>query len=280
MKKIGLLYAVLTLMSATVWPQGNVILIMGDDDILVKETKDYITRVKNDEGVVLDKKFINSLIKLAKKDGYFDKISFWVSASGGLKLQDNFVEKQYDIKGHDLTKADINARPVFVSSIVKNKPGILYDKVNDFLENKDYKSEHPLTIVLVIKQVNEMNKEAILDSKKGKTNAVYFDKGLAVVEPLIVKSGKQFESGKIDTLVNVLFIEMNGKDSKVFLNGKVIGKGELAPGGFNGIILGSLGNLNKKFFLGGYIFESGVLNLIMDENKRIKLNDFLSKHYK
>lgn len=282
MKKIIFLiavFAVLILKSAIVQAQSELLLLMGDDS-LVKETKDYITRVKNDEGAVVDKKFINSLIKLAKKDGYFDKISFWVSASGGLKLNNNFVDKQYDIKGNDITKTDIDARPLFVNSIAKNKPGILYDGKNDFLENKDYYSDHPLTIVLVIKQTNEMNKEAILDSRSGKTNAVYFDEGFAVVEPLIVKSGKQFEAGKIDTLLNILFIEMNGKDSRVFLNGEIIGEGKLASGGFNGIILGSLGKLNKKYFLGGYIFESGVINLIMDENKRIMLKDFLTKQYK
>jgi len=259
--------------------RGNLLLLLSDDS-LVKETKDYLNRVNNDEGKVIDKKFINSLIKIAKKDGYFDKISFWVSASGGLKLNDNFVDKQYDIKGNDLTKTDIDARPVFVNSIAKNKPGILYDGNNDFLENKDYKSDHPLTIVLVIKQVNEMNKEAILDSRNGKTNTVYFKKGNEILEPLVIESGKKFETSTIDTLVNILLVEMNGKDSKVYLNSEDFGSGELSQGGFDGIILGSLGKLNKKYFLGGYIFESGVINLILDENKRQNLNEFLTKQYK
>jgi hypothetical protein len=282
MKKIIFLiavFAVLILKSAIVQAQSELLLLMGDDS-LVKETKDYITRVKNDEGAVVDKKFINSLIKLAKKDGYFDKISFWVSASGGLKLNNNFVDKQYDIKGNDITKTDIDARPLFVNSIAKNKPGILYDGKNDFLENKDYYSDHPLTIVLVIKQTNEMNKEAILDSRNGKSNTVYFKKGNEFLEPLVIESGKKFESSTIDTLVNVLFVEMNSKDSKVYLNGEDFGSGELSKGGFDGIILGSLGKLNKGYFLGGYIFEIGVINLILDENKRIKLNDFLTKQYK
>ncbi len=272
-------FAILMLTSAIVQAQGDLLLLMSDDS-LVKETKDYITRVKNDEGVVVDKKLINLLIKLAKKDGYFDKISFWVSASGGLKLNDNFVDKQYDIKGNDLTKTDIDARPMFVNSVAKNKPGILYDGNNDLLENKDYKSDHPLTIVLVIKQINEMNKEAILDSRSGKSNTVYFKKGSEFLEPLVIESGKKFETSTIDTLVNILFVEMNGKDSKVYLNGENFGNGKLSPGGFDGIILGSLGKLNKGYFLGGYIFESGVINLILDENKRIKLNDFLTKQYK
>lgn len=282
MKKIIFLiavFAVLILKSAIVQAQSELLLLMGDDS-LVKETKDYITRVKNDEGSVVDKKFINSLIKLAKKDGYFDKISFWVSASGGLKLNNNFVDKQYDIKGNDITKTDIDARPLFVNSIAKNKPGILYDGKNDFLENKDYYSDHPLTIVLVIKQTNEMNKEAILDSRNGKSNTVYFKKGNEFLEPLVIESGKKFESSTIDTLVNMLFVEMNGKDSKVYLNAENFGSGELSKGGFDGIILGSLGKINKGYFLGGYIFEIGVINLILDENKRIKLNDFLTKQYK
>ena len=282
MKKIIFLiavFAVLILKSAIVQAQSELLLLM-DDDSLVKETKDYITRVKNDEGAVVDKKFINSLIKLAKKDGYFDKISFWVSASGGLKLNNNFVDKQYDIKGNDITKTDIDARPLFVNSIAKNKPGILYDGKNDFLENKDYYSDHPLTIVLVIKQTNEMNKEAILDSRNGKPNTVYFKKGNEFLEPLVIESGKKFESSTIDTLVNMLFVEMNGKDSKVYLNAENFGSGELSQGGFDGIILGSVGKINKGYFLGGYIFEIGVINLILDENKRIKLNDFLTKQYK
>lgn len=259
--------------------RGNLLLLLSDDS-LVKETQDYLNRVNNDEGMVIDKKFINSLIKLAKKDGYFDKISFWVSASGGLKLNNNFVDKQYDIKGNDITKTDIDARPLFVNSIAKNKPGILYDGKNDFLENKDYYSDHPLTIVLVIKQTNEMNKEAILDSRNGKSNTVYFKKGNEFLEPLVIESGKKFESSTIDTLVNMLFVEMNGKDSKVYLNAENFGSGELSKGGFDGIILGSLGKINKGYFLGGYIFEIGVINLILDENKRIKLNDFLTKQYK
>lgn len=282
MKKIIFLiaiFAVLILKSAIVQAQSELLLLMGDDS-LVKETKDYITRVKNDEGAVVDKKFINSLIKLAKKDGYFDKISFWVSASGGLKLNNNFVDKQYDIKGNDITNTDIDARPLFVNSIAKNKPGILYDGKNDFLENKDYFSDHPLTIVLVIKQTNEMNKEAILDSRNGKSNTVYFKKGNELLEPLVIESGKKFVTSTIDTLVNIIFVEMNGKHSKVYLNGDDFGSGELSQGGFDGIILGSLGKINKGYFLGGYIFEIGVINLILDENKRIKLNDFLTKQYK
>jgi len=259
---------------SSMYAQSNLILF-GDNGLL-KETKIYKSRVEKDGGKILDTKYLNKLIKLFKTDDYFDDVSFWVSANGGIKDENNNIVIQYDIKGNDLSNEKEDARPILKRNIIKNKAGVLYDGSGDFLQNSDYMAKHPLTIVLVIKQVGAMNKEAIIDSRNGKTNAIYFKKGFAVVEPLIVESGKSFEIGKIDTAVNVIMVEMNGKDSKAFLNGELLGKGKLAPGKFNGIILGSLGKLNKKYFLGGYIFESGVINLILDENKRQKLNTFLT----
>ena len=51
-------FAICILSSASVQAQVDLLLLMSDDS-LVKETQDYITRVKNDEGAIVDKKFIN-----------------------------------------------------------------------------------------------------------------------------------------------------------------------------------------------------------------------------
>lgn len=253
-------------------------LLLFDDDY-EKESNSYITRVNSDGGNVGDKGYLNKFIKNTKSNGILESILFWTSSQWGIKVDQDKVTKQYELKGKDLTSQGLNNSPFYKFNDLFEKNGIYYSGEKVYSENSELVAEHPLTIVIVLHQTEGMNKEALLDTKEKKEHSIYFDDGPAVIEPLIIETSGKSTIGKISNIKSLLYLECNGDESKVYYNGSLLFSGKIGKGNLTGIRVGALKNLQKGYFLNGYIFELGIIGGIPNDDQRIKLMEFLKQHY-
>ena len=278
-KSIVSLFAISLVFISSIFTYGqnHKWLLLMDDDI-EKETKEYKNRVSFDNGYIQSLSYLNNFIKKSKNQ-FYDDIKFWISSEWGLKVEQEKVLKQYDLKGNDLTSPKIENSPQLILNELFGMNGIYYSGNKEFSENSTLIAKHPITLILVIQQTEGMSKEALLDSKDKKEHAILFDNEAVDPAPLSVEIGKKTVIGNIQESKSFLYFEFNGDSSKVFYNNNLLFNGKINSGELNGIRVGALKNLNKDFFLKGYIFEIGVIGKILTPEQRISLTNLVRQHY-
>jgi len=83
--------------------------------------------------------------------GDFDKSSADLWSNGTC-----FVSKLYDksSNGMDIFQTGTNNQPLYISSASNNKPGILFDGIDDYLIRDGFIESNPITVFIVIKSNN------------------------------------------------------------------------------------------------------------------------------
>ncbi|HCY76378.1 MAG TPA: hypothetical protein DHV28_10695 [Ignavibacteriales bacterium] len=278
-KSIFLLFWIVLIVSSFIPSYGQDLkrLLLMDDNP-EKETTDYKNRVSTDNGYVQSLYYLDSFIKKTK-DNFYDDIKFWISTEWGLKVEQEKVLKQYDLKGNDLTSPEIENCPSLKLNDLFRLNGIYYSGNKQFCDNDTLAVEHPMTLILVIQQTDGLQKEALLDTKHKKEHSILFDDESVDPVPLSVEIGKKTVIGNIGITKSFLYFEFNGDSSKVFNNGVTMFAGNINSGELNGIRIGTLKNLQKDYYFSGYIFEIGIIGKILAPEQRMILTNLIKEHY-
>ena len=245
---------------------------------LLNETNQYVKRVNIDEGRVANKNLLNSFIELTIKDNWYNEIKFWTSAQWGIKESDGNISKQYELNGKDLTTDGFDKRPKKITD--GELLGVKYDGSNDYTSNSDVTVQNPLSLLIVFKGNETANENILIDSKGNKKHAVSIEKNKDGVNELAVRTaGEVFIKG-IKSGINILYIEFNTKNSRVYLNGELVYSGVIGKSEIDGLLIGRGSIKNSTVYFDGLIYETGIINNVISDEARTNLLSMIKQVYK
>lgn len=266
MKSLFFLFCLL-FASTNAFPQNNLLLLFGDDDLL-PEVNQYYQRVKEDNGEIVIPSNFHKQLKQIKSNNYLDSLVFWVSSYGGLKNTNDSIEILYELRGNDLI-GTVGNYPIQFPDNNTNE-NMIYFPGNSFLTNSIFSIQQPFTLVLTIRQNEPDEEEFIFHSLSNNDYSISTNKK----NELTVEAGKKLKAGEFDHNVNTIIIEFNGDDSKVFINNELSASGKLDPKELNGILVGK-NNKNKPDYFSGYLYNCGIFNCIISNDFRTNLFNIL-----
>jgi hypothetical protein len=245
---------------------------------LLAETNQYVKRVNIDEGRVANKNLLNSFIQLALKDNWYNEIKFWTSAQWGIKESDGNIAKQYELNGKDLTTDGFDKRPKKITD--GELLGVKYDGSNDYNSNSDVTAQNPLSLLIVFKANETVNENILIDSKGNKKHAVSIEKNKDGVNELAVRTAGEVYIKGIKSGINILYIEFNTKDSRVYLNGELVYNGVIGKSEIDGLLIGRGSIKNSTVYFDGLIYETGIINNVISDEARTSLLSMMKQVYK
>ena len=237
----------------------------------------YLKSVNLDEGEILNKKMLDDFVQLSTNDNWYNHIKFWTSAQWGVKEANGAVAKQYELTGSEMKTIGIDKRPTKVSE--GSFYGIKYDGENDYIENSDLKVEQPLSLLIVYK-ANPSNDANVLISTNGdKKDQVSIQKNNSGESELVINCAGAVRVKGIKEGINIIYIEYDFKNSKVYINGELAYDNILGKSEIEGIILGQ-GKINNKYNnFNGVLYETGVISGILKDDARADLMKFMKDIY-
>lgn len=249
----------------------------GNDKVLM-EYNSYLKTVNLDGGKILNKDLLNKFIQLSTEENWYDNIKFWVSAQWGLKEYDGLIAKQYGLKGEELTTPISEKRPKKIMN--GNLFGVSYDGEKNFSENLDVKVQQPLSMLLVFSGDKNTGENFLVDAKGDKSCQISIEKNNAGESDLLIKSAGEIRvKGLIDG-INIVYIEFNLKNSKVFINDQLAFTGIIGKVGVDGLVIGK-GNINNKVnYFKGVMYETGIINNYLSDEARTGLFNLMKEIYK
>lgn len=249
----------------------------GNDKVLM-EYNSYLKTVNLDGGKILNKDLLNKFIQLSTEENWYDNIKFWVSAQWGLKEYDGLIAKQYGLKGEELTTPISEKRPKKIMN--GNLFGVSYDGEKNFSENLDVKVQQPLSMLLVFSGDKNTGENFLVDAKGDKSCQISIEKNNAGESELLIKSAGEIRvKGLIDG-INIVYIEFNLKNSKVFINDQLAFTGIIGKVGADGLVIGK-GNINNKVnYFKGVMYETGIINNYLSDEARTGLFNLMKEIYK
>ena len=254
----------------------DLLLLMGDDEIL-SETNQYVKRVNIDEGKVQNKNLLNKFIQISKKENWYNEIKFWTSAQWGIKETEGNVTKQYELNGKDLATDGFNKRP---KKVTEGKfIGIKYDGENDYSNNSEISVQHPMSMLIVFKSNETKNENVLLDSKGNKKHSVSIEKNKDGMNELVIRTAGEVYLKGIRTGINILYIEFNAKNSRVFLNGEVVYTGIIGKSEIDGLEVGRGKIKNSTVNFDGIMYETGLINNVISDEARANLINMFKEVY-
>jgi hypothetical protein len=278
MKNINILGLFIILFFAIQYnlPAKN-LLPSGNDKVLM-EYNSYLKTVNLDGGKILNKDLLNKFIQLSTEENWYDNIKFWVSAQWGLKEYDGLISKQYGLKGEELTTPITEKRPKKIMD--GNLFGISYDGEKDFSENLDVKVQQPLSMLLVFSGDKNTGENFLVDAKGDKSCQISIEKNNAGESELLIKSAGEIRVKGLVDGINIVYIEFNLKNSKVFINGQLAFTGIIGKVGVDGLVIGK-GNINNKVnYFKGVMYETGIINNYISDEARTGLFNLMKEIYK
>lgn len=271
-KALFILIAALTLNSYLIGqslPQRN--------SDLLNETNQYVKRVNIDEGRVANKNLLNGFIELAIKDNWYNEIKFWTSAQWGIKESDGNISKQYELNGKDLTTDGFDKRPKKITD--GELLGVKYDGSNDYTSNSDVTVQNPLSLLIVFKANETVNENILIDSKGNKKHTVSIEKNQDGVNELAVRTAGEVYIKGIKSGINILYIEFNAKNSRVYLNGELVYSGVIGKSEIDGLLIGRGSIKNSTVYFDGLIYETGIINNVISDEARTNLLSIIKQVY-
>mgnify|MGYP001385455145 CR=1 FL=1 len=254
----------------------NLFLPFGDDDI-VSETNQYLKRVNLDEGKVLSKNDLNKFIQTAYKDNWYNDIAFWTSAQWGIKESGGNVAKQYELNGKDLTTDGFDKRPVKISE--GNIFGVKYNGKNNYSDNSDVTVQNPMSLLLVFKANNAEDENALVSSKGSSKLSAVIQKNKDGVSELVIRNAGEIYTKGLNSGINIVFIEFNIKNSRVFINGDLAYNGVIGKSEFDGLMIGRAPTKKGTAYFDGVMYETGVIKNLISDDARTNLTSILKQVY-
>jgi len=254
----------------------NLFLPFGDDDI-VTETNQYLKRVNLDEGKVLSKNDLNKFIQTAYKDNWYNDIAFWTSAQWGIKESGGNVAKQYELNGKDLTTDGFDKRPVKISE--GNIFGVKYNGKNNYSDNSDVTVQNPMSLLLVFKANNAEDENALVSSKGSSKLSAVIQKNKDGVSELVIRNAGEIYTKGLNSGINIVFIEFNIKNSRVFINGDLAYNGVIGKSEFDGLMIGRAPTKKGTAYFDGVMYETGVIKNLISDDARTNLTSILKQVY-
>ena len=245
---------------------------------LLNETNQYVKRVNIDEGRVANKNLLNSFIELAIKDNWYNEIKFWTSAQWGIKESNGNIAKQYELNGKDLTTDGFDKRPKKITD--GELLGVKYDGSNDYTSNSDVTVQNPLSLLIVFKANETVNENILIDSKGNKKHAVSIEKNKDGVNELALRTAGEVYIKGIKSGINILYIEFNTKNSRVYLNGELVHSGVIGKSEIDGLLIGRGSIKNSTVYFDGLIYETGIINNVISDEARTSLLSMIKQVYK
>lgn len=248
-----------------------------DNTEINAETNQYLKRVNLDNGNILNKPFMNSFIKMAFEDKWISNIKFWTSSQWGIKEYLGNIAKQYDLRGNDLTNTSLDRRPKKIE--LGNIYGVKYDGIDDSFESSDFDVKHPMSLLIVFSNDELKNEVALLDNKGSKNHLISLDKNSTGDTQLKISTAGNIYVKGIKNGLNIVFIEFNIKNSRVFVNGELAFSGIIGIGELNGLVIGR-GKINSNTSnFNGTMFETGIIDTIISDDARTNLLNLMDGIY-
>lgn len=254
----------------------NLTSLNGDGEIL-SETNQYLKRVNVDEGKVLNKNLLNSFIQLALKDKWYGEIKFWTSAQWGIKESEGYIAKQYELNGNDFTTDGFDKRPKKVTE--DNIFGLKYDGSINYSNNADITAQHPMSLLVVFKENENKNNNVLIDSKGNKKHTVSIKKNKDGINELVIRTAGEVYVKGIKSGLNILYIEFNTKNSRVFTNGELAYSGVIGTSEIDGLVIGRGIVKNNTVNFDDVIYETGIINNTLSDDARINLTNLMKQVY-
>ncbi len=255
---------------------GQTLPSSGNEEIMSIQNK-YLKAVNLNEGKILSKNNLNKFLQLALNDNWYSQINFWVSAQWGVKEYEGLVAKQYELNGKNLTSPVTDRRPKKVEE--GNNYGIRYDGSNDFCENADVKAEQPLSILLVFKTDKNNGENVLMDTKGNRNCQISIDNSKDGESQLVIRSAGEVRVKGLKDGINIVYVEFDLKNSKVFINGDLAYNNPIAKSEINGIKLGE-GKINDSFkYFKGVMYETGIINNLINDQARTDLFGMMKDIY-
>ncbi|MFZ2864246.1 MAG: hypothetical protein WA440_05785 [Ignavibacteriaceae bacterium] len=244
---------------------------------VIRDLNQYLKAVNLDKGVISNKENLNNFLSSASNDKWNNEIQFWVSAQWGTNEYKGFISKQFELKGNNLTSTGNGNRPAKISE--GKYYGINFDGDNDYWVNSAFKSVQPYSIFIVFKTDDTKAENVLLESAGTKVNQIRVENGKDGKPELVIESSGTFKIPGLTNDINYILIEYNMKDSKVFVNEKLVYDGFIGRVDFDGIQIGK-GTVNNKYnHLKGLIYEIGIIQNTLNEQARNNLFNLMKKTY-
>ncbi|MCZ2222619.1 MAG: hypothetical protein LC122_03205 [Chitinophagales bacterium] len=244
---------------------------------VIREINQYLKTVNLDKGSISSKENLNNFLADAFKDGWNNEIQFWVSAQWGTIEYKGFVSKQFELKGNHLTSIGNGNRPAKISE--GKYFGINFDGDNDYWVNSSFKTVQPFSIFIVYKTDDTKTESVLLESAGAKVNQIRVENGKDGKPELVIESAGTYRIPGLTNGINYILIEYNMKDSRVFINEKLVYNNFIGLSDFDGIQIGK-GTVNNKYnHLKGSIYEIGIIQNSLNEQARNNLFNLMKKTY-
>lgn len=189
----------------------------------------------------------------ASADG--DPVGYWADKSGN---------------NRHATQSDGTKKPAFRTGVKNGKNVVRWDATNDSLETAFSAISQPTTYFIVFKYGR--NNSFLFDGAGGTTRqAMFFDSN-----QFNLFAGPQYKVGTPQTVFQILELQFNSTNSKIYLNSLLLGTGNPGTQGIADLTLGnSIPNL-YNYSLGGDIAEFILYNSILSEGDRNSVQTYLN----
>lgn len=248
----------------------------GGDDILT-ETNQYVKRVNLDDGKVQSKNILNRFIQIANNDNWYNDVAFWTSAQWGIKEASGNVAKQYELNGKDLSTQGFDKRPLKIAD--GNLLGVKYNGKNNYSDNSNIAAQNPMSLLLVFKANDAADQNALVSSKGNNNFSVSIEKNNDGVSELVVRTAGEVSTKGLKPGINIVYIEFNIKDSRIFINGDLAYSGIIGKSALDGLVIGRAPFKKGTAYFDGVMYETGVIKNLIGDDARTNLTSMLKQVY-
>ncbi len=248
----------------------------GGDDILT-ETNQYVKRVNLDDGKVQSKNILNRFIQIANNDNWYNDVAFWTSAQWGIKEASGNVAKQYELNGKDLSTQGFDKRPLKIAD--GNLLGVKYNGKNNYSDNSNIAAQNPMSLLLVFKANDAADQNALVSSKGNNNFSVSIEKNNDGVSELVVRTAGEVSTKGLKPGINIVYIEFNIKDSRIFINGDLAYSGIIGKSALDGLVIGRAPVKKGTAYFDGVMYETGVIKNLIGDDARTNLTSMLKQVY-
>ena len=254
----------------------NYLLPSGGDEILA-ETNQYVKRVNLDEGKVQSKDILSRFIQIANNDNWYNDVAFWTSAQWGIKEANGNVAKQYELNGKDLSTEVFNKRPLKIAE--GNILGVKYNGKDNYSDNSNIAAQNPMSLLIVFKANDAADQNALVSSKSNNNFSVGIEKNKDGVSELVVRTAGEVSTKGLKPGINIVYIEFNIKDSRIFINGDLAYSGVIGKSALDGLVIGRAPAKKGTAYFDGVMYETGVIKNLISDDARTNLTSMLKQVY-